>query len=217
MADEGDRWRALLADASVCVRAPSAALAGILTDGRVKSLFETGTSRAYAGVDARRDAEAVLFGCPRGGPDRGRPVYGYVDGTCSRSSEAAVSGYGDCKLMLRASTRTRTTVLAFDSLAGVTQWEDQPLAAPELIGEVTHRSLVRPLGRRAGSLVEAARDSHPRPFAFGYVEAHIHGGVEVADVEAVRFDSPARVDPRLLEALRAAGIRAEDRDGHELG
>src|SRR4051794_29958469 len=47
LATQGARWSAMLSDATVCVRVDRAALERILADGRVKSQFETGTSRAH--------------------------------------------------------------------------------------------------------------------------------------------------------------------------
>ena len=107
LAAQGARWAGMLADATVRVRVPRAALEQILADGRVKSQWETGTSRAHLSLQARADAEQALLGLDPGTPAQRRPVYGYLAGSCRRG-EQAVSGYGDVILELRPGARSRS-------------------------------------------------------------------------------------------------------------
>src|SRR5690606_41821198 len=54
------------------------ALHSILDSGRIKSQFETGTSRGALAPETRADVEHQFFGYPHDLPAKARPIYGYL-------------------------------------------------------------------------------------------------------------------------------------------
>jgi hypothetical protein len=195
------RWRRLLSSAQLVVRVHQENLPQIVADGRLRSQHETGTSAARLDAAYRRDVEARLFG-----QTSHDPIYGYVLGTVGAGkSNAPVRRYGSALLVLKDSVRPRASVLAYDSLGGYSQWtqDGDPMhGCPELIDQVTHRSLVRPLPE-GDSLHETTR-GFPRPFPFGYCEAQIHGGLAVDDIACVVFEKAP--SPELAALLAVRGI-----------
>jgi hypothetical protein len=200
LGEQGRRWRELVADAPIIVRVHQEDLGRIVDDGRLRTQHETGTSSAALDSAWRSHVEQELFGQAQ------PPIYGYLLGSVGAGrTNAPVRHYGSALLVMSQQVRARTSVLAYDTLGGYSQWSEAgeaPHGCPELIGNVTHRSLVRPLPE--GESLREVASSHPRPFPFGYCEAQIHEGVELEDIERIVFERP--IPDQLQRKLEAAGI-----------
>ena len=167
----------------------------LLAEGRYRSQFETGISNggltAYPGGD--RDVwEQRMFPGRYTGP-LGRPVYGalnlagYPDGASPR--------FGSCHLRLDPAVSARATFSHGDSVTEPAVGRFEAVWA-SLLAEVAATGSA--LGLQAGSADEwVARLAEPRT-AVGrcmdhYVEAQIHGGLELAgSVTAVVADPSFR-------------------------
>lgn len=139
-----------------------------IRDGRLKSQFEAGTSGGYYGPAVRARLERDLFGHPLHLDPVLRPVYGYLDdGTMHRRHR--VEHYGTVVLGIRASLRQRSTLSLGDSL------DNRPLV-PQRVDSPTALAVgsehYDPLGE-----IAVVDDVYP------YLEAQIHGGVSLDDLE----------------------------------
>lgn len=209
-------------------RAPGGTVVeGLLRDGRYRSQFSTGISngsRSAIAGGARSSFEAALFGDVYDGAPEARPVYGTLD--LFNDTLGGSPGFGSCHLVLDPSLATRSTFTVGDShlappdagtveaptsiVAGLAE----QAAASDLLG--------RPLGLDAlGSLLDgsARRPTTDRRLE-RYIEAQIHGGLDLArDVVAVVADPTfaERPERRHLEALaELAGAKLRWHGGNAL-
>ena len=143
-------------DLRVVINAPADVVSKILTDGRVKSQFETKTSRGTLDFDARSEAETRMFNLHPDMDNKNRPIYGHVmeDGV-DESIRRTASHYGRAVIVLKKDVAERTTFTVGDSLLSGHE--------PSRISEPKNSSL-----SGGGS-------------AF-YTEAQIHGQVKVSDI-----------------------------------
>ena len=143
-------------DLRVVINAPADVVSKILTDGRVKSQFETKTSRGTLDFDARSEAETRMFNSHPDMDNKNRPIYGHVmeDGV-DESIRRTASHYGRAVIVLKKDVAERTTFTVGDSLLSGHE--------PSRISEPKNSSL-----SGGGS-------------AF-YTEAQIHGQVKVSDI-----------------------------------
>ncbi|MCC5578078.1 DUF3626 domain-containing protein [Microtetraspora sp. AC03309] len=204
----------LLGDKPVVVGIWTENLLNVLGDGRFKSQFETARSEGLYDPVRRAAFEEAWFGYPSNLPARLRPIYGYVNTLATLADSGAgrytplpggLSLYGDAQVTLRPGVRTRTTICVGDSLTERKITMPSPMLDPRPVsfgafprGYVGDR-MPRP------SLRGLARDyTDPKFLRSLYVEAQIHGGVTVADIEHVMFvETPP---PDVQQALDAARI-----------
>ena len=208
-------------------RSGTTVAAGLLADGRYRSQWVTGISNgsrsAFAGGD-RHGFEQALFGDAYEGSDPAAaelPVYGALD--LLGDPHGGSPRFGSCFVVLRAPVLTRTTLCVGDSHIGPRDvgTVDAPWCVLAGLAEQSAATtlLDRPLG--VGDLVALLGGDPPtasirRSAAIrtldGYVEAQVHGGVDLAsDVEAIVVDpSFAGTDVERDLALAA------DRHGFEL-
>ena len=208
-------------------RSGSTVAAGLLADGRYRSQWATGISNgsrsALAGGD-RHGFEQALFGDAYGERDPAggdRPVYGALD--LLGDPHGGSPRFGSCFVVLRAHLLGRTTLCVGDSHVGPRDvgTVDAPWCVlAGLVEQAAAATLLdRPLG--VGDLVALLRGDPPtaslrRSAAIrtldGYVEAQVHGGVDLAaDVEGVVVD-PSFVGTDVERDLALAA----DRHGFEL-
>jgi hypothetical protein len=138
-------------------------------DGRYRSQFETGVSNggltAYPGGDRWRWECRMFGGAYDDSPAALRPKYGSLN--FRRRRRGGSPRFGSAYLRLAAHTLTRATFCYPDSAA-----------EPERFGVAT----------RVSTLVAAATADDRDPLD-DYVEAHVHGDVDLArDVEALVLD-----------------------------
>ena len=160
------------------VRVPDNAIESVLLDGRLKSQFETGTSRGLLDADNegdRRIMENKFFGYSMDTAPQDRPIYGYMS-DCG-GMEESVDQYGENIVVLRKNAvRNRTTITYRDSLNYVGY--DQTKVA-RLFDDVDES-------------IVAINDYKKEPDSKClYYEAQFHGGVFLNDIEWIIFrDAP---------------------------
>lgn len=153
----------------------------IVAEGRFKTQFETTSSQGAFDNDYRREAEALGFGVPENIDPRFRPVYGYYESPGTSGMGGSVSDYGGVEFVFKLSSRNRTTITFGDSLESIVQ--GFTVGVP--VDNFTNAGLA---------------DMNLEDFIFGssvesYIEAQIHGGVTLDDIEEVRFHEQDIHDP----------------------
>lgn len=149
------------------IRVPVDVLDQVLTDARIKSQFETGTSAATMNPEYRRVAENKAHGIAPEVTNEMRPVYGFVDDPTSTKETA---GYGEIVFRVKPKVAGRTSMSFGDSL--YMDGASVPLGTPE----VSRRDLVNAMGT-------FWRRGDPDRTENGYQELQFHGGLSTDDVE----------------------------------
>jgi len=192
----------------VCIAIDPETLNEVLEDGRFQNQFETNTSNGLLNQGSRETDEWRTQGVPRGTPNEERPIYGYLisdtegrdtslDSKISSGlradnltqeqeqnlnllqtqfemesitslSNPMVSQYGSVRVVLNNSANSNTTLTLGDSLS------QGKFAVP--MGTSITESVAVQQG------LAKAVDS---PSEIGYIEAQIHGGVSVSNIEAI--------------------------------
>lgn len=169
-----ERLTELVEGAPVTMRVPSSIM-GLIIEKGFKNQHETGTSRGTLDPAMRARAERNSFGEGLTKPSD-FPLYGYID-TTANGFRPATSNYGDVKIIFKDSIKARTTITAGDSLGVFRRKEavGTPLLNPGKEG----------LDDNTWEL------THPPHAPYGYIEAQIHGGIKLSDIESVSIP-PAR-------------------------
>ena len=163
-------------DQRLRVRIPGDVLGLILDDGRVRTMHETGTSRGINEESARVTAESLGFGTPEDVDPSLRPVYGYVSDGGMGDSHSQM--YGDYVLSVQPGVADRTSVTWGDSLHPAENADIRPIMARDLVG-ATDRDI--------------ANASADQGITNRYIEAQIHGGLNVDELEPVVEFHPAHL------------------------
>ncbi|HUP75820.1 MAG TPA: DUF3626 domain-containing protein [Acidimicrobiales bacterium] len=182
----------------VTARAPTVS-AGLLADGRYRSQWVTGISNgsrsAIAGGERQR-FERALFDSAYDTAEPGShefPVYGALD--LLWDPHGGSPRFGSSYLVLSPDVRTRTTLCVGDSHVGprdvgtfdATWCLLAGLAEQAAAGSLLDRSLG--LEDLVGALDGDKVSAVPSRSLDGYIEAQVHGGVDLAaDVEAIVLD-----------------------------
>ncbi|MEU7478837.1 DUF3626 domain-containing protein [Lentzea sp. NPDC042327] len=167
-------------------------LAALARDGVYRSQFETGTGNggltAHPG-GARWQWESRLFGGAYDhAPPAARPKYGALNHR--RSEFGGAPRFGSAHLRLTENTLDRSTFCYPDSVF-----------EPVDFGTARHMPLIALTGHR--DLLD------------DYVEAHVHGPVTLADVEAVVLD-PSFRGTEVEDAAHALDTRVEWHSGFRM-
>jgi Protein of unknown function (DUF3626) len=165
-------------------------------DGRYRSQFETGTSNggltAFHGGDRWRWESRLFGGAYDDVRAADRPVYGSLNHR--RRLTGGSPRFGSAHFRLAAGTLERTTLCFPDSTF-----------EPELVG----------VPERGSALVDAA-DAGERDLLDDYVEAHVHGPVQLdRDIEALVLD-PCYRGTDVEERARALPCPVEWHPGFRL-
>jgi len=197
---------------------------GLLSDGRYRNQYETGISNGgrFAVEGGRRPRwESDLFGVLA--DDVGdRPIYGAFDLT--RDPHGGSPRFGSSFLVLHARCLDRVTFCVGDSHVGPTDVgtidELTPIVAGVFTSAAGGHGLDRGLSidglRRA---IDEGVDGPARSLD-GYVEAQIHGGVDLAaDVDQVVLDPSfhgTEVEAHVVAAAQRYGCSVHLHRGSEL-
>jgi len=201
--------------------------AGLLADGRYRSQWATGISNgsrsAMPGGDRQR-FERSLFGFAYEGSDAGAlelPVYGAFD--MLRDPHGGSPRFGSSYVVLRAHVRARTTMCVGDSNAGPRDVGTFDACWSVLAGlaeqAATGSLLERELGIDGllGVLAGTVAAERPARLLDGYVEAQVHGGVDLAeDVVLDASFAGTGVEHDLRGAAERWGFELRFHDGSEL-
>lgn len=211
-----------MAAGSTYVAIPAGRISQILSDGRLKTVFEkvtsTGGGDGEGGntsgyLTGRRRYENNIMGVGNGKPVKpaDRPVYGYIGPAAGQSGRdrkgepgTQVTSYGNIHAELKPRVAGRTTVTFDDSLNGSLI----PRRIPDL-ERVSDRDMLqstRPADVYWDALGREELGGLP---TVQYVEAQIHGGVKLDDIARFvveRSDMQSRVDAKRSD-LEAAQRR----------
>jgi len=170
-------------NASVVVRVPSEKiLPQILKDGRIKSQFETGTSRGVLNNSIRAKFEKNLFNYSESLDSSSRPIYGMVTEDIRAT---AGSQYGDVIIQLKSSVKKRTTWTMGDSLDLTNRGQNATLIGTP-VSAPTEASLAM---NKFNYIDDLFAHTKIQPYG-GFTEAQIHGGVNISDIRMIYFRKP---------------------------
>ncbi|MDH3705276.1 MAG: DUF3626 domain-containing protein [Acidimicrobiia bacterium] len=196
--------------------------AGLRHHGRYRSQFETGLSgggRMAVAGGGRPEWERQLFGGVYDDPSRTRPVYGALDLT--HDPHGGSPRFGSTFLVLDSGCWERTTFTVGDSHLGPTDVgtivELDAVLAGVLEAAVTGDGLGRGMSiedlRRCAE--EGEHAAEPARDLDHYVEAQVHGGVQLAgDVQAIVVDPSFRGTEVAAELEALARTHDIDLDWH---
>ena len=175
----------LIEESDIATRTSMDGLESILEDGRIKSQFEDVKSSTYITKEQRAEVEKTLFGYNNNLNPKLRPIYGYLTNKkFDISSKNGAIQYGNVSIVLKKkNVFNRTTYTIGDSLDG-SRWDFKVptlLSQPNVRSMAAHRSLTDSYGKYTGKLGSLDEVTNNVP----YVEAQIHGGVSVKDIDKV--------------------------------
>jgi len=189
---------------AVSVIMPSRALEKVLEEGRIKTVHET--KRSMAGVSneeyraLRVLYESMAFGYEGDSPLEGRPVYGSLASATLPPPEDALKIYGGsepAQVVLKPEVKKRTTISDRDSLNNFD--ETTPLTDPEF--KLSYLTQMAAIYREATGKNFFESENFAK---FGSIEAQIHGGVTLDDIEKVVFYEMPSVE--MIDLLTSKGI-----------
>lgn len=165
-------------DMRVVVNVPPNVLSQIIGDGRIKSQFETKTSKGLLDTYARQTAETRMFGTHPEVSAKNRTIYGHVmnEGVDDSIQQVAIH-YGRTAIVLKKDVAERTTFTVGDSLMN-------------------------------GSKPSRINDPKDSSYSFWdaiYTEAQIHGQVKVSDIAYI-VTAPDSISSGLQTKLEKLGI-----------
>lgn len=171
-------------------------LSSIVAVGRWRSQFETGTSNggltARPGGDRWRWESRLFDGAYDGSPAEQRPAYGGL--RTSDDPYGSAPRFGSAFLRVDPSVLGRVTICYPDSTF-----------EPEAVGTPT----------AAGAVLDVLRTTPMQDPLDRYIEAHVHGGIRLEDVEALVLD-PSHRGTTVEEAARSLGRPLEWHPGYRL-
>jgi hypothetical protein len=178
----------------------------IIEEGSFATVHETGTkSWDYTGY--RTQYERVAFGYDDSTPATQRPVYGAVRPAeiAQFQSGSLIGNYGSIEVVLKPETKSRATFTIGDSLD--TFQKPFPLGGQvartmNLAGQAANARSPR-FGGDKGNMFDS-----PKWHETKYVEAQVHGGVKVSDIDKVIIHS-GFYGEAILDTLDEAGIPYE--------
>lgn len=199
-----DHARKLLDQAEVVVRVKDWGMEGILKDGRYKNQLETENAVGHFDRGLRLKIDRGLFGVPEDTPPGHHPMYGFLTDDTERAwarRDGGATAYGPISLILKRGVRARTTFTDGDSLNDNRPWDGQVRSAPSAVDAPSFRSFQH---RKDLLKLTSVRDIAPH----SYVEAQVHGGLALSDIDTVLFDRKADLD-RFRAQLEAHGLKVQ--------
>ncbi|MGW1741785.1 hypothetical protein ACWCPQ_23620 [Nocardia sp. NPDC001965] len=203
--------RGLFANKDIAIRVTPEGLAGILRNKR----FVTAVDIAHPNSNVVRSRVALHDDCfgydRRTYPPELRPVAGYVrilgEQPSGPRSLDALAVYGDVQVVLKPEVLGRTTACVGDAVSHSFHTRPSPVLDPNAwsYGIVPHGAADTEFGHHAalGVLTGIDRQYDSAEFLrHQYVEAQVHGGVKVSDIDHVIF--PGEPPGALSEALSSA-------------
>jgi hypothetical protein len=212
---ELERYYHIMKTAPLVVNFPVSVVDQIAQSGRLKNLFETGTGMGSKDENRRAKQEYRTLGIPKDAPREERPIYGTVNihdilrtkpnwkpkeglGFQTIQRGAGTSSYGDAWFQLHPHVHDRTTVTPADTFA----FDNDAHTVP-----FSHKHFVFDRGTDEQYDPEAPKNINNMKH-YGYIEAQIHGGVDLGkDVHSihVQISHPSyvlRVDPKQMKSKK---------------
>ena len=164
----------------VVINTPPDVISKILSDERVKSQFETRTSKGTYNWSLRSTSETRMFSLHPDMDNQNRPIYGHVmKNGVDESISRTASHYGRAVIVLKKDVAERTTFTVGDSL---------------ISGHLPSR-ITEPKVSSFGTYDDTV----------AYTEAQIHGQVKVSDIAYIVMP-PDSVTPALKSKAQKLGI-----------
>lgn len=154
---------------SLYTRVPAEKVKKIIEDGRLKNCFETKRSMGSDSVEYRRGSEREYFGFGADYDDKKRPIYGFLG---EHPKDGLLETYGEVSFKLKADKKGDSTYCYGDSLE-----ENRVCNSCDDFNVYT-----------AGDK-NFAEFIDKGDFSMDYIEAQIHNGVSVDDIDTVYFPS----------------------------
>lgn len=161
----------------IMIRIDHSILDKIVKEGRLKTQFETKTSKGILDTERRAQVEFNLFGIKSNASPSERPIYGFMRE--ESYGNYAVKQYGNIVFVLKDEVKDRATITMGDSLGETFV----PTPAKKIQKEFLNYDHIAQLkGIRD---IKGVVDDTSKIISH-YIEAQVHGGVEIArDVEEV--------------------------------
>jgi hypothetical protein len=185
-----DNLRGIIDTQSISIRRGSWGSTDILQSGRFKTQFETGTSAGDVDFRLRTKAEEKGLGVPPDIDITQRPIYGYI----SHGKTTSAEGYGRIEFVLKDDVKVRTTYTAGDSLYSMS----------------INRTAGVPLSnvRNPAAWGTNVDNLYRKDFnSIGYIEAQVHGGLSLSDVERIVLHKDGWEEVRDATELARIGPR----------
>lgn len=181
--------------ARVYIQTRPPAVADILEDGQLKNAFAREASQYSVGMGTehymyrRSQVEEELFGIRKEEEWTARPIYGYWEHPDYANSRGAKVGsnYGTVQIRLKPEIYNRVTWTEADSFQ---------------VGRA-YTAVDPPYVFKPGLTTEEW-DNEPN-----YIEAQIHGGVGIDEIDAIRISDEDDIPDNVLEGLRKRGVKIE--------
>lgn len=206
-----DKVESIMRDGVATIAFDQMSFFDILKSGQFGTAFSGGITKDENYMAKREVTENALLNIPADAPPEQRPVYGFITTTAAGYQDYPNTGdfkdetdhawhevtdvsssyteaYGTYRAVLKEETRDRTTITlgdTFDKLIG------QPITDKPDTQTLTHMGFYN-------NVVTTTNANHPY-----YVEAQIHGGVTLNDVETLYVHEEAV--PSLTAQVQAAG------------
>lgn len=189
--------RQLAREGEPAVRVPPEVVDRILADDRLKSQFETHSSKGFFDPEFRAEIETKGLGIPGDIPESERPIYGYMKFSNIQGNETQ---YGNIELVMKPEIKSRATMTYGDSL---NLFDGRialgtPISSPNIEGINPFSGFARD-AVRGDMKSKAIRENVP------YVEIQIQGGVHVSDIARVH-DEFSRLKEGQVKAFQDLGI-----------
>lgn len=186
-------------------------LGKILTDGRFKSQFETGTSGGMLSPVRRSEVEALEMGYPDSTNPKDRPVYGMLFDGEIKPSKGASAFYGGVVAIFKPSIKQYATVTMEDSLNYEGNIMPSPLLKPS-------RYSISSFGGYFPSqtfkeMYDMSKTGKIRPSKLkeiDYTEVQIHGGhATTSNIDRIVFSKNTPTSKIPVNELKKYGIKWE--------
>ena len=180
------QWQEYLSESTPTVLTSASVARQIVSQEKVKTLWETEKRPARAGrsderyLDRRAMYENLAFGYDGNTAPEVRPVSGTLtNGSPYYEVLGIYGGKSAAAIDLKSSIRERTTFTGEDSLNGFEN--PQSLFSPKPITTVSRT------GIKAALYGAATGRNYYKDYEFNFPEIQIHGGVRLEDIEGIRF------------------------------
>lgn len=200
---------------------------GLVSTGVYRSQFTTGISngsRSAIEGGFRTELERGLFGDAYDDAPEHRPAYGTLD--LLNDTRGGSPGFGSCHLVLRPEAAEHCTFTVGDSYLGPTDVGTVAAPLSLLAGLADQAAATDLLGRPLGvEILTSILRGEPQPPTTdrrleSYIEAHVHGGIDLRHDVAEVVADPAFADRDTGRHLRAladlAGVELSWHGGNEL-
>lgn len=176
-------------DNQVSIMTEETVLDGILADGEVKSIFafdEAMKGKQY--LEHRKAYERIAFGYDNNTPIEIRPVSGIVFPNQHNNELLDTFGqnYGSVQLVLNDDVKSRTTFTIGDSL--------DRFQRPTPVGGKVPRTFDLAVTAQGVNKIGNDFFEDKRFHMESYVEAQVHGGVKLSDINKIVFHYPMFTD-----------------------